>query len=224
MRQRGFTLVEILVAVSLLSVIMVALGSALRTVAQTETRVDHRAQRMDDMRATVRLLRQIVGRISGRKVTPPDGQGGAAVPLRALPSSLEWVGIMPARPGVGGRYFFRLQVESGPAGAELVLRYVPWTPEARVLPDWSQAGQRVLGRGISSLTVQAEGRSPPGQGSGPGIRPRGWVEGWPVTDYLPERIRLQLADEDGLWPPIVITVFALTQGAGIGDGFTLGGS
>lgn len=224
MRQRGFTLVEILVAVSLLSVIMVALGSALRTIAQTEVRVDQRTQRMDDMRMTVRLVRQVVGRMSGRKISAPEAPGQQVVSLRATTSSLEWVGVMPARPGVGGRHFFRLQIESGQTGPELVLRYVPWSPQVRALPDWTQAGSRVLGRGISSLEVQAEGRPPPGQGPGPGARPQGWVAGWPVLDYLPERIRIQLADEGGPWPPIVVTVFALTQGAGVGDGFSLGGT
>ena len=224
MRQRGFTLVEILVAVSLLSIIMVALGSAMRTIAQTEVRVDQRLQRMDDMRITVRLLRQLVGRVSGRKVPAPDATGGAVVPLSATPASLEWVGIMPARPGVGGRHFFRLQVEKGAAGSELVLRYVPWTPEMQKPPDWSDAGSVVMGRGISGLEVQAEGRPPPGVGQGAEGWPRGWVAGWPVAEHLPERIRLLLVDEVGPWPPVVITVFALTQGAGVGDGFTLGGS
>lgn len=224
MRQRGFTLVEILVAVSLLSIIMVALGSAMRTIAQTEVRVDQRMQRMDDMRITVRLLHQVVGRVSGRKLPAPNATGGQVVPLHATPASLEWVGIMPARPGVGGRHFFRLQVEKGPAGSALVLRYAPWAPEAQKLPDWSRAESVVMGRGISRLEVQAEGRPPPGAGQGAENWPRGWVAGWPVAEHLPERVRLLLADETGPWPPVVITVFALTQGAGVGDGFTLGGS
>ncbi len=222
MRQRGFTLVEILVAVSLLSIIMVALGSAMRTVAQTEARVDQRAQRTDDMRVAVRLLRQVAGRVSGRKVPSPDGAGSPVVAFRAAGASVEWVGIMPARPGAGGRSFFRLQVEKSPAGSELVLRYAPWSPEAQKPPDWSRTDSVVVGRGISSLEVWAEGRPPPGRGQGADVWPRGWVAGWPEAEHLPERLRLQLADETGPWPPVVIAVFALTQGAG--DGFTLGGS
>lgn len=223
-QQRGFTLVEVLVAVSLLSIIMVALGSAMRTIAQTEVRVDQRVQRMDDMRVTVRLLRQVVGRVSGRKMPAQDATGGQVVPFRATRTSLEWVGIMPARPGVGGRYFFRLQLENGSAGPGLVLRYLPWSPETPKLPDWSLASSVVMGHGISGMEVQAEGRPPPGRGQGADAWPRGWVAGWPVAEHLPERVRILLADEAGPWPPIVITVFALGQGAGTGDGFTLGGT
>lgn len=224
MRQRGFTLVEILVAVSLLSVIMVALGSAMRTIAQTEVRVDQRLQRMDDMRITVRLLRQVVGRVSGRKMPVPEATGGQVVSLHATPTALEWVGIMPARPGVGGRHFFRLQVEEASTGFELVLRYVPWSPEAQMPPDWPRAASVVMGRGISGLEVQAEGRPPHGVGQGAGAWPQGWVAGWPVAEHLPERIRLLMVDETGTWPPVVIPVFALTQGTGVGDGFAVGGS
>ena len=54
---RGFTLVEILVAMSLLAVVMAATLSAMRTMAQTEVRVDERLQRIDQMRVVNGFLR-----------------------------------------------------------------------------------------------------------------------------------------------------------------------
>lgn len=102
---QGFTLVEMLVAVSLLAVIMVALGSSLRTIAQTEVRVDQRLDRIDEMRVAVGLLRQTVGRVSGRRTPAADAKGGQVVQFRASEATMEWVGIMPARPGVGGAVF-----------------------------------------------------------------------------------------------------------------------
>lgn len=104
--QHGFTLVEMLVSVALLAVIMVALGGALRTVAQTEDRVDVRLDWSDDVRTTVSLLRQMVGRVSARKIPAPAGNTGEIVQFRASPAAIEWVGIMPARPGVGGGISF----------------------------------------------------------------------------------------------------------------------
>ncbi|MFY3382632.1 PulJ/GspJ family protein [Paracidovorax sp. MALMAid1276] len=219
---RGFTLVEMLVSVALLAVIMVALGSALRTIAQTEERVDQRLDRIDAMRSGVSLIRLITTRVSGKRSPPPAGQGGAVVPFRALPGSLEWVGIMPARPGVGGRHFFRLQVEATPAGPELVLRFAPWSDGATAVPDWSRTDSRVIGRGVVSLGVRAQGLPPPGA---PLVNwPQGWVSGWPIAEHLPERIQLNLADGLGPWPPIVVPLFELTQGAGVSGGFVLGGS
>ncbi len=224
----GFTLVEMLVSVALLAVIMVALGSALRTIAQTQERVDQRLDRMDEMRAGMSLVRQLTTRVSGRKVPPLAGQGLPTVPFRATPSSLEWVGIMPARPGVGGRHFFRLQVEPaadlgpGPRGSELVLRFAPWTDDPTAAPDWNRTDSRVIGRGVVSFSVEAHGLPPPG--AVVPDWPSGWVNGWPVPAHLPERIQLQVVDATGPWPPLIVPLFELTQGAGVTGGFVLGGS
>lgn len=219
--QHGFTLVEMLVSVALLAVIMVALGGALRTVAQTEDRVDLRLDRSDDVRTTVSLLRQMVGRVSARKIPAPAGNTGEIVQFRALPSAVEWVGIMPARPGVGGRYFFRLQVEQIAGAHELVLRFSPWSELQATAPDWGRADYRILGRRIKQLSVQAQGR--PSAGMQSPDWPQGWVPGWPVVDQLPERIQLEMADERGAWPPVTIPIFGLTQGVGTGGGFSIGG-
>ena len=70
-RSTGFTLMEVLVVMSLLSLVMLALGSSLRTIAQTEERIDQRLSRADEMRIAVSFLRSTLGRVSARKVTPP---------------------------------------------------------------------------------------------------------------------------------------------------------
>ena len=59
----GFTLIEVLVVISLLSLLMLAMGSALRTTAQTEERVDQRLQRTDEIRVASGFLRSVLGRV-----------------------------------------------------------------------------------------------------------------------------------------------------------------
>ena len=53
--QAGFTLVEVLIALSLLAVLMLLLTGALRSAGQTETRVDQRLQQADELRIQVKL-------------------------------------------------------------------------------------------------------------------------------------------------------------------------
>lgn len=220
---KGFTLVEVLVAVSLLAIIMVAMGSAMRTMAQTETRVDQRLQRMDDQRVARGFLQQVLGRVSGRKQPAPPGQGGQVVAFRATPNSIEWVGIMPARHGLGGRYFFRLQPEDVPTGTALVLRHAPWSAAAPAFPDWTQATSRILVPALGTFAVQTEGRPTQNQPRPPDW-PVGWVPGWPVPDQLPQRVRIHWGAADAVWPELVLPVRTLTQGAGMGGGFTTGGA
>ena len=63
---RGFTLIELLVTMALLSLLMLGMASALRTMAQTEERIDARLARADEFRIATGFLRSIVGRVSAR--------------------------------------------------------------------------------------------------------------------------------------------------------------
>ena len=52
----GFTLLEVLVVMSLLSLVMLGMGSALRTNAQTGERVDHRLLQANELRTATTFL------------------------------------------------------------------------------------------------------------------------------------------------------------------------
>ena len=118
-RLRGFTLVEVLVAMVLLSLLMLALTGALRAMGQTEERVEQRVAAADDYRAAVNLLNDVLGQVSARRF--PSQQAGTPPQMpffQATPDALAWVGVMPARYGLGGRHYLRLAVEPGEGGAD----------------------------------------------------------------------------------------------------------
>lgn len=193
----GFTLVEVLVVMSLLSVVMLALGSALRTVAQTEERIDKRLGRADEMRVAVAFMRSTLSRISARKVpkAPPVGTG----PLFAGASnSVAWVGVMPARYGAGGRYFFRLAVESDENRSALVIRFMPWV-DAPVFPDWSGAQSRVLVQGITQVAMSYTDS----QADIPS------ASTWSAADRLPDLVQIDIQTTAGPWPSLNLPMRAL---------------
>lgn len=207
--QWGFTLLELLVVMSLLSVIMIGLVSALRTMAQTESKIDARLERLDEMRVARTFLQQTLSRVSTRMLDAPGATGKTIIPFVATPDSLTWVGILPARPNVGGRHFFRLAIEDTSAGRGLVLRFSPWAPDI-VFSEWSSADYRVLLRGVGQMKVQAQGLAPDGY-SVAQAWPKGWQDGWPLADSLPEQVRLSLIDAQGDWPEWTIALRALRQ-------------
>ena len=219
--QRGFTLLELLVVMTLLSVIMIGLVSALRTMAQTESRIDARLAHLDEIRVARSFLQQTLGRVSAARVDAPGATGKKVTSFVATPDSLTWVGIMPARPDVGGRHYFRLGLEDNATGRELVLRFVPWTSDL-VLPDWSKADSRVLISGIQQVKVQAQGL-PPQNRSAAEPWPKDWQNGWPVADVLPEQVRLSLSDANGDWPDWTLALHALPQGDGSFSIVVIGG-
>ena len=194
MRQRGFTLVEVLIAVALLSLVVLGLGGALRGVAQAEEKIDQRLARADEMRMASNFIRMTLARPSLRRVAPPP-PGRPTVVFGAAADSVAWIGVMPARFGAGGRYFFRLAQEPLEEGAGLVVRFTPWTPESKGFPDWARAESRVLVRDVTRLQVRF---------FDPEAKPAAWRQDWTAEDRVPDRVLLELETARGAWPPLFV--------------------
>lgn len=189
-RARGFTLLELLVVMSLLSLVMLGMGSALRSMAQVETRVDARLARTDEMRVATDFLRTVLSRVSARKGAPSAAGPGAHF-FAGNTNEVWWLGVMPARYGAGGMHHFRLGIE--PAG--LVLRYQPWRGEA--LPDWGRAESLLLVAGATALTLGFEDAR---------REPTRWAAQWTVPDAMPQRVALSVRTPAGDWPTVVVNM------------------
>jgi general secretion pathway protein J len=221
-RTLGFTLVEILVAMSLLAIVMVATLSAMRTMAQTEVRVDERLQRADQMRVVNGFLRAALGRVDATVRTTTPASGERQPQFFADAKSVSWIGVMPARYGAGGRYFFHLSLQETGAQAALVLRYTPWAGQP-AFPDWNKSETQILVKNAINFQVDAEGL-PFELQTIPATWPIGWNVGWSVKTALPQRVRLTWADSVGAWPPLVIAITPTLQSQSNSGGFTTGGS
>lgn len=217
----GFTLVEMLVAMSLLSLIVLGLAGAMGTMGRTETSIDNRLERMDESRASTDFLRAVLGRISGKRVQGLQQQGM----LSAAPSafffegggqSMTWVGVMPARYGVGGRYHFRLALGNYEGVPAVVLSYLPWT-DAQTLPDWGAAQTYPLLSHATGLSFQYLNG---------GIDPPQWGSDWAVIDQLPQAVQVVMTTESSVLAPVVVQLRVMPAGdpRGGGGGASLGGS
>jgi general secretion pathway protein J len=210
-RAAGFTLVEVMVALALMSVIMLALGAAMRTMAQSEQRLDQRLQRADEMRVAAGFLGSVLGRVSPRKMAGTPPAGASPFEFAGDADAAMWVGIMPARYGVGGRYFFRLAAEGAGPDRALVIRFAPWQPGAG-FPDWSAAGSRVLVPAVGALRF--EYAEPEGGGD--------WLPQWRDTERLPTRLRLSMQAAGADWPELVFALRAPPAGTRLGGAFSVG--
>ena len=214
---RGFTLLEMLVVLALLAIVMVGLLSALRSMGETEARVDTRLARLDEARTAHAFLGQILSRASSTPMPAPDNPANQVTPFTSDGSSVSWVGIMPARPDIGGRHFFHLSLETEP-GTEvraLVLRYTPWEP-AKPWPDWSTLTPHVVRHNVTRFAVECRGE-PPFNQPAPVDWPNDWQRGWLRKDAVPQVVRLAMDDDGGAKPAWVfrLTVMEIT-GPGLG--------
>lgn len=211
---RGFTLVELLVVISLLSLVMLAMVSALRTTAQTEERVDQRLQRNDEMRVASDFLRGILGRISARKLVGPVAEGQSQFAFSGGERELTWVGIMPARYGAGGRYYFRLSMDAVPGGHALVVRFMPWVEDSLPL-DWTGAQAHTLVANVAELALQYEDAE---------AEPPVWTPRWLVADRLPQRVRVGIRTANGPWPDLVVAMRIAPGSDPVSSGAVFGGT
>ncbi|MEO8656641.1 MAG: prepilin-type N-terminal cleavage/methylation domain-containing protein [Ramlibacter sp.] len=208
----GFTLVEILVAMALMSVVMLALGAAMRTIAQTEERVDRRLQTADEMRVATNFLSATLERISPRKNAAVTQVGSSLYLFAGAPNAAMWVGVMPARYGAGGRYFFRIALENQGPNRALVIRFAPWSASA-VFPDWAMAESRVLVPNATRFGLEYADED------GSSVS---WLQQWPHAQRLPSRIRISLQTAAGDWPFLTIAMRQLPAGDTGRGAFSLG--
>ena len=205
--QGGFTLIEVLIATVLLAMLMLVLTSALHSMGQTETRIEQRVADSDDQRTAAWFLRDALGQVSARRFDAGAGGGPAsAIFFNARADTLEWIGVMPARYGLGGRHYLRLALERGADGqGALVLRYAPWNG-APSFANWAQAPAQVLAQPVDGLALAYHN---PASGQ--------WQPSWPAQQdpagaaatanappLLPNAVRLDLAGP--AWPSIIVAV------------------
>lgn len=151
--QRGFILMEVLVALTLLSLMMAATVAALRTLATTRDSVQAVTDRVDELRLVSRFIRNAL-----ESALPAGSQGllslGGAVETNGVfngdQHSVRWSAPLVMGQGAGGLYDVQLSHEN----RQLLLR---WRNPVRGYgqdPSWSSAPQRVLLHGVDEFQLQ----------------------------------------------------------------------
>lgn len=207
-RAGGFTLMEVLIALTLLSLLMLTLTSAVRGMGQTETRVETRIESMEDYRLINGLLRQLLSQVSGQTFRPMQADaGGVKAFFDGNAQALQWIGVMPARYGTGGRHYLRLATETLGGQTRWVLRYAPWNG-APAFDQWDAASVQPLSNQPLAATLQYR-RPDTGQ----------WLPVWPPAPpdagervqrppVLPDAVRIDFDGPIPAWPPMFFAVRA----------------
>jgi general secretion pathway protein J len=142
----GFTLVEVIVALGIFSLIMLATVSGYRTLGNTASTIDRMTDRTDELRSVSTFLREalenaVVGTESGGGDDLSfGGSAASAAPVayfKVSKGSLEWRARVLFGEAYGGSYFLRLAKRND----ELVLQWQE--PAGQFKPgDWKKAPSR----------------------------------------------------------------------------------
>lgn len=194
--QRGFTLVEMMIALVVLSLISLGTLSAMRTMATTQERLTATTDRVDELRQVSQFLR---ASLRQAQVPPHSGFGGTWAASTgggltlAQHHELVWLAPFDAAGGASGLNYLRVYAD----GDSLRIQFQPHREEFDQA-SWSglEAGEMLV-RNLEEFAVYYRLVS-----NGP------WVEEIieeDMMDGLPAAIRLVVKSRGRYWPEIVVS-------------------
>lgn len=191
----GFTLIEVVVALGVLSLILLATVSALRTFANTQVSLDRMIDRVDEVRTLSSFLRDtlggaIAGSIQGGGLSFGGRGGSEAGFFESTSTSLSWKATALFGEGYGGTLLMRVAKEEG---ALKLFWQEPVPPNAPVV--WSGTNSRVLLDELEEFNV--------------GFRSE-FDQGWQTKQWegrgAPALVRLSIKASGRYWPDLIIRV------------------
>lgn len=194
-RARGFTLIEVVIATSLLAIGLALSFASIRGAARATERAEVLAQREERLRAVQGFMRtQLNGALPIAFEFNPDT--GEASFLRASRTKLQFVATMPGYLSRGGPYLQTLELVPGEGGSRrLLFQHQLLTPDGALKAERAPV---LLLDGIAEASFQVRSIDQNGKQAP-------WQAGWDVSAQLPPLVRLQLrfADDNRRWPEFV---------------------
>ncbi len=197
-RSRGFTLVELTIALVLLALLAAVLFGSLNLAGTSLDRGEAKVDATSGMRLAEAFLRT---NLEGQH--PLRMRKIAELPLlfAGERDELRYAAPLPARVIDGGIWYFRLAVDSADARSPLVLqRALPDLGDTR-MPEFRDAERSVLAQDIAELHIAYFGRDKDAHDANDPT----WRDRWDDAQRLPLLIRIDVIPKKGpAWPTLVV--------------------
>nr|WP_257644301.1 prepilin-type N-terminal cleavage/methylation domain-containing protein [Luteimonas salinisoli] len=203
-RERGFTLIEVLLATVLLAAGLALAFATLRAATATVERGEDLAQRSERIRAAEGFLRRRL--VSAQPMAfAVDERTGAPVRFLGEPQRMRFVADLPNYLGRGGPALHDIGVARDGDGLQRLEVGFATVLAGEAIEERDARPPEPLAAGLASVRFSYRGLGPDG-------RPSGWLERWDAGMQLPLQVRVEVEGErDGAWPVLVV---ALPQGDG----------
>jgi general secretion pathway protein J len=189
----GFTLLELLIATTLLGVVLAVMAGGLRFGA----RVWERSGAISEATAEVNVAREFIRHklAEARAIRMPLSTGDVVqAAFRGGTDSVEFVGDMPAFVASNGLFWISLKLDKSAGHLRL-----DWWPYRG---DYDGARQRILLDNVSRISLSYFGKNN-------GLETESWSDSWAGVPHLPSLVRVQVTfhnDDDRSWPELIVAI------------------
>jgi len=198
-RSAGFTLLETVIALTLLAAMLAMLFGGLRLGVRSWDAGLGRAERADNLLLTTSFLRRELGSAFPWRLKDPLDVRLAFVGER---ERVQFVSLRPADFAGGGLAFVSFAYEPAGAGDEagrLVMRRAFAAADAKDLSALDEVEKFTLIEGITSARFEYFGAEND-------IVPPAWAEKWEVRRRLPSHVRIEIEAGKRKLPAIVVAL------------------
>ncbi len=195
MRDRGFTLLEVLIALALFSLMLALVFGALQMASRTWEAGEVRAEAIAGRMVLEHFLRATLGQArvwSGTGQAAPFGLEGSA-------AELSFNAYLPHTPGMAGLQ--RLTLYLAPGRERLELRVRIAAADGTMPAGEEETRDQVLLEDVLAVRFAYWQEGSPG----------GWVDRWEGT-VLPKAVWVEVVREGESWPPSIVPLRIQAQG------------
>lgn len=186
----GFTLLELLVGLAVTAAVVALMFAGVGVIGRSEERNQRVIERADRML----VVSQWLGRkFDTLRLLSRRNENTFVNFFSGNAAGLLWVAPLPERGDAGGLYVFRMNpLRHDNGSVDLSVEVVPYDGALMEL-DWKQALRETLLTDVRTLQWHYQDAQT-GQ----------WTQQWDAAKAnYPVRIRLEVADAQGEWPPLI---------------------
>jgi len=203
--QRGFTLIEVLIAMTLLSIMVVLLFSSLRICAQSWEQGENKITEVNEVAVVYNFFQRHLS--SAIPLWNDFAASGAVTENKDKTFSfqgkkqfLQFVSVFPASAGRSGMQLFSISPQQQDGEQLIKVTLTPFFPVAEG-EEWRQE-EVVLLRHVSDFTLAYFGAADDGSASR-------WQDEWLEKDVQPRLVKININTTNGIfWPEMIIELKA----------------
>jgi general secretion pathway protein J len=199
-RQAGFTLVELLLAITLMSMLLGLAYGGLRAAIRSADRGQVILEESGQLRSAHQFIRRQLTQLLPLAYAVTSGVEEVRIVFEGNSQRIQYVSSMPGYLGSGGPQVQLLELAPGMGSQQLLFSHAPLQNfEPSRLFDRDPV---LLLDGVSNATFSFLGRDEEG-------KPANWMSTWDQPENLPAAVRLEIEFSEGgkvIWPPLFAAV------------------